>query len=93
MQEAERAMFRIIKVAALFVALATPVNAQTFPDRPVRILVPYAPGGIFDDNRVLQRFGNGPASLMRVRMVRRRQRNKLSRNGLLIFSALVSGNF
>jgi tripartite-type tricarboxylate transporter receptor subunit TctC len=48
MQEAEHAMFQIITVAAFFVALAAPVNAQTFPNRPVRILVPYAPGGITD---------------------------------------------
>src|ERR1700761_4117503 len=41
-------MFRMIQVAAFFIALAAPVNAQTFPDRPVRILVPYAPGGITD---------------------------------------------
>jgi tripartite-type tricarboxylate transporter receptor subunit TctC len=41
-------MFRMITVAAFFVALAAPVNAQNFPDRPVRILVPYAPGGITD---------------------------------------------
>ena len=41
-------MFQIITVAAFFVALAAPVNAQTFPDRPVHILVPYAPGGITD---------------------------------------------
>ncbi len=41
-------MFRIITVAAFFVALAASVNAQSFPDRPVRILVPYAPGGITD---------------------------------------------
>src|ERR1700731_3258072 len=41
-------MFRMIQVAAFFLALAAPVNAQTFPDRPVRILVPYAPGGITD---------------------------------------------
>ena len=48
MQEAKHALFRIITVVAFFVALAAPVNAQTFPDRPVRILVPYAPGGITD---------------------------------------------
>lgn len=48
MQEAEHAMFQIITVAAFFVALAAPVNAETFPNRPVRILVPYAPGGITD---------------------------------------------
>ena len=41
-------MFRMITVAAFFIALAAPVNAQNFPDRPVRILVPYAPGGITD---------------------------------------------
>ena len=41
-------MFRMIQVAAFFLALAAPVNAQTFPDRSVRILVPYAPGGITD---------------------------------------------
>jgi tripartite-type tricarboxylate transporter receptor subunit TctC len=41
-------MFRIIAVAACLIALAAPVQAQTFPDRPVHILVPYAPGGITD---------------------------------------------
>src|SRR5258708_37849446 len=34
MQEAEHAMFQIITVAAFFVALPAPVNAQTFADRP-----------------------------------------------------------
>jgi len=41
-------MFRVIAVAAFLVVFATPVNAESFPERPVRILVPYAPGGITD---------------------------------------------
>jgi tripartite-type tricarboxylate transporter receptor subunit TctC len=41
-------MFRIIAAAAFVVALTAPVKAQTFPERPVHILVPYAPGGITD---------------------------------------------
>ena len=44
MQEAEHTMFQIITVAAFFVALAAPVNAQTFPDWPVRVLVLTRPG-------------------------------------------------
>jgi tripartite-type tricarboxylate transporter receptor subunit TctC len=42
-------MFRAITAAAaIVIALAAPVHAQTFPNRPVRILVPYEPGGITD---------------------------------------------
>jgi tripartite-type tricarboxylate transporter receptor subunit TctC len=41
-------MFRTLTVAAFFVAFAAPVAAESFPERPVRILVPYAPGGITD---------------------------------------------
>jgi tripartite-type tricarboxylate transporter receptor subunit TctC len=42
-------MFRVVTVvAALFIAVAPPVHAQIFPNRPVRILVPYEPGGITD---------------------------------------------
>lgn len=38
---------RFLGCAALL-ALALPVLAQTYPDRPVRLIVPYAPGGSAD---------------------------------------------
>ena len=42
-------MFRTVCVIALLlVAAASSASAQTYPDRPVRILVPYSPGGITD---------------------------------------------
>jgi tripartite-type tricarboxylate transporter receptor subunit TctC len=42
-------MFRTVHVIVLLlVAAASSASAQTYPDRPVRILVPYSPGGITD---------------------------------------------
>ena len=38
----------IVSVIALVVFCAAPAQAQTYPAKPIHILVPYAPGGISD---------------------------------------------
>ena len=43
-----RAIIRGIVATALFTLAGTNVYAETFPTKPVRILVPYAAGGAVD---------------------------------------------
>jgi tripartite-type tricarboxylate transporter receptor subunit TctC len=86
-------MFRIIHVALLFVvAASSAANAQTssapaYPDRPVRILVPYAPGGITDiAARVLgAKLGEVWGHLVVVE-------NRSGGNGLIAMSAAVKAD-
>jgi tripartite-type tricarboxylate transporter receptor subunit TctC len=39
---------RLLFCAALLVSLAAPARAETFPSRPIHLIMPYAPGGIVD---------------------------------------------
>src|SRR5689334_2125733 len=39
---------RLLLWAALLLPLAAPARAETFPSRPIHLIMPYAPGGIID---------------------------------------------
>jgi tripartite-type tricarboxylate transporter receptor subunit TctC len=43
-----RSAMRLSFWAAVLVSLAAPVRAETFPSRPIHLIMPYAPGGIVD---------------------------------------------
>jgi len=43
-----RSILRMVLWSALALAAAVPASAQTFPDRPIHLIIPYGPGGIVD---------------------------------------------
>ena len=43
-----RTAMRLLRWVVLLVPLATPLRAETFPSRPIHLIMPYAPGGIVD---------------------------------------------
>ena len=43
-----RSAMRLLLWVAVLVPLAAPVRAETFPSRPIHLIMPYAPGGIVD---------------------------------------------
>jgi hypothetical protein len=81
-------MFRTVYVIApLLVAAASSASAQTYPDRPVRILVPYSPGGITDiAARVV---GAKPSEYWGHQVI---VENRSGGNGLIAMSAVVKAD-
>jgi tripartite-type tricarboxylate transporter receptor subunit TctC len=56
-------MSRILNGFLLAIALALPAQSQDYPTKPIRVLVPYAPGGVVDTttrivtNKISERLG------------------------------------
>src|SRR5262245_65864544 len=56
-------MTRMPTTLLMALALACPAGAQEFPTKPIRVLVPYAPGGVVDTttrivtNKITERLG------------------------------------
>ena len=81
-------MLRTVTVTALLFGLAvSSVNAQTYPDRSVRILVPYSPGGITD---IAARIVGAKLSEYWGHQVV--VENRSGGNGLIAMSAVVKAN-
>lgn len=77
MQFSRRDVLSAAACAAAFIAASSRADAQTYPDRPIRLIVPFPPGGAFDTlgrpwadrikphlgTVVIENIGGGGASL------------------------------
>src|SRR6202167_87647 len=47
-EKSKKPAARLLLWAALLLSLAAPARAETFPSRPIHLIIPYGPGGIVD---------------------------------------------